>query len=226
LQITKAEQQLGLSRKKVSVSAYRAFDQDVLLKRWMFWTQPYPLGIADIDRRDMINIDEARIITDTGNRHFGKCTLAERARIVGHYKGEGRLLVTAILGREDGEKWLRIEDCSGTTLVLFVEFIQQILEDLGPGIEGDRHCLMMDNLNVHHHLLITQMVHEVGHRIIYRAPYWPKDGPIEYFFNSFEINLRNTFFKWTNAHEMEVKILEFFIGVVNFVAYFHHVGFR
>jgi len=40
---------------------------------------------------------------------------------------------------------------------------------------------MMDNLNVHHDPLIAQMIHHAGHRLVFGAPYWLKDGPIEYF---------------------------------------------
>ena len=41
-----------------------------------------------------------------------------------------------------------------------------------------------DNLTSHVNLVITQIIHAAGHRIIFRAPYYPVDGPIEYSFNT------------------------------------------
>ena len=62
---------------------------------------------------------------------------------------------------------------------------------------------MLDNLNVHHDQLIQQMITGAGHRWVYRAPYWPKDGPIEYFYNSLESNLRTNAFECDTIAEME-----------------------
>jgi len=158
-QICRAEQRLGLSRKKCSTSANKAFTPRVLALRRLFWTQPYPLGIADVPALAMIDIDEARIILDQVNRRYAKARLAERARVVGHYKGEGRLLIAAISGSNDGKRWISIQDRSGTTQPIFVQFICSILDEIGPGRPGNRLCLMMDNLNVHHHPVVISDDH-------------------------------------------------------------------
>ena len=41
----------------------------------------------------------------------------------------------------------------------------------------------MDNLTAHRNLIFQQIIHQAGHRIAFRAPYNPVDGPIEYYFN-------------------------------------------
>ena len=137
-QVTRAEQRLGLSRKRCAVSAIKAFSRPVLIRRMLFWTQPCPIGIADVPRSCMIDLDEARIAIDQVNKRFGKAKLAERVRTVGHCKGEGRLLLAAISGNIDGRRWLRIEGRAGTTLPLFVQFMTQILAASPPGNAGNR----------------------------------------------------------------------------------------
>ena len=42
----------------------------------------------------------------------------------------------------------------------------------------------MDNLLAHHNQMVVQMIYAEGHRIMFRAPYWPV--PIEYVFNTIE----------------------------------------
>jgi len=72
LQITIAEQRIGLTRKTRSTTAYQAFLPINKQKQWMFWNLPYPLGIADIRRQDMIDLDECGIELSTADRSIGK----------------------------------------------------------------------------------------------------------------------------------------------------------
>ena len=57
-QICEAEKIIGLTRKRGSTTAYQALRPINRQKRWMFWNLPYPYGIADIRRQDMIDLDE------------------------------------------------------------------------------------------------------------------------------------------------------------------------
>jgi hypothetical protein len=47
----------------------------------------------------------------------------------------------------------------------------------------------MDNLNIHHNPLVLHLIRQRGHRVVFRAPYRPQDGPIEYVFNTIETGL-------------------------------------
>ena len=67
--------------------------------------------------------------------------------------------------------------------------------------------------------------HKYGHGIIYRAPYWPEDGPIEYFFNAIERGLQDKFFEINNIQDLEVKMLDIVASFHDFIPFFENVGF-
>lgn len=58
-QITRAEQEIGLSRKRIATTAQQAFTPRNLMWHRRHWTQPCPFGIADIRACDMVDMDEA-----------------------------------------------------------------------------------------------------------------------------------------------------------------------
>lgn len=106
-QITRAEDSLSLTRKQGSTTAYQAFLPINLLKRWMFWNLPYPFGIADIRRRDMIDFDECGFEESTADRTYGKAVLGQRVKQSGPYSKTGKLnLMLGISGDTDGARWL------------------------------------------------------------------------------------------------------------------------
>ena len=65
---TKEEHRIGLSRKKSSTLAAQASEPRYVLQRQCFWHLPYPFGIADISSEEMIDMDEAKIIIQTGSQ--------------------------------------------------------------------------------------------------------------------------------------------------------------
>ena len=79
-QITIAKQRIGLTRKTGSTTAYQAFLPINKQNRWMFWNLPYPLGIADIRRQDMIVLDECGIELSTTDRSIGKSYIDRRVK--------------------------------------------------------------------------------------------------------------------------------------------------
>ena len=79
-QISRAEDRLGISKKRGSTSAYQALLPRNLAKRWVYWNCPYPAGIADIPKDDWIDIDECALFVDTMNRKYGKCYIGGRVR--------------------------------------------------------------------------------------------------------------------------------------------------
>jgi len=188
-QITKAEQRIGLSRKKSSTLAQQAQLPRYVFQRQCFWYMPYPFGIADIDCEHMIDMDEAKILIEHANRKFAKCTLSHRCRKTGLYgHGKGRILILVI--RPDGRRWYKFVDNPGMDVTLCLSFVNEILADLGPWAPGRiRYCFTMDNLNVHHHAQVVNAILLAGYRIVFRVPYLsPLDGPIELVFNTTKVN--------------------------------------
>jgi hypothetical protein len=56
-----------------------------------------------------------------------------------------------------------------------------------PGNAELCNCFIMDNLSVHASIVVAQTIHDVGHRLAFRAPDHTVDGPpIEYVFNTIQ----------------------------------------
>eukprot|EP00537_Pseudo-nitzschia_pungens_P001385 CAMPEP_0172378124 /NCGR_PEP_ID=MMETSP1060-20121228/69262_1 /TAXON_ID=37318 /ORGANISM="Pseudo-nitzschia pungens, Strain cf. cingulata" /LENGTH=146 /DNA_ID=CAMNT_0013105839 /DNA_START=815 /DNA_END=1256 /DNA_ORIENTATION=- len=87
-----------------------------------------------------------------------------------------------------GRRWVRF-DSAGTDAISFAAFIESILESLPPGTPRNRKCFIRDNLLAHHNPLTLNAILAAGHRFVFRAPYYPVDGPIEYVFNTIEMAL-------------------------------------
>ena len=47
----------------------------------------------------------------------------------------------------------------------------------------------MDNLNIHKHPNILDLIYDVSHKLVFRAPYWSCDGAIKYLFNTIHVKL-------------------------------------
>ena len=98
-QLSRAESTLGLKAKRSSTTAYQAFLPINIMKRWRFWNLPYPLGIADIRRDDIIEVDEAGIFLETANRESGKAYRNVRVQSGGPYpKTEKWTLMLGVSG--------------------------------------------------------------------------------------------------------------------------------
>lgn len=225
-QLTKAEQRIGISRKKASTDAQQASQPRYLLQRQCFWHLPYPFGIADISCELMIDLDEAKIIIEHANRKFGKCTMQRRCRKTGLYgHGKGRILLLAI--RADGTRWYEFVDQPGTDVTLFLSLINRILADIGPWAPGrPRYCFTMDNLIVHHHPQVIAAILLAGYRVVFRTPYRPVDGPIELVFSTFEGELKKRLFSIENDADLVRETQNIIRSFGAFRPYFHKVGFR
>jgi hypothetical protein len=92
-QITRAEQDLGFTRVRGSVTARQAAQPRVQHWREAYWTENYPQGIADIAARDLIDLDECGLSVETCKRKYIKVRLTSRKgrRYLGPY-GHGRKL--------------------------------------------------------------------------------------------------------------------------------------
>jgi hypothetical protein len=105
-QITDADYRIGMTRKCGSTTAYQAYLPINKQKRWMYWHMPYPFGIADIRREDLIDLDECGVFVETADKHIGKAYVGNRVRQAGNYsKSEKWTLFLAVAGSAAAERW-------------------------------------------------------------------------------------------------------------------------
>lgn len=222
-QITEAEDRLGLSRKVPSVTAFQALLPRNLAWRHDYWNMPYPLGIQGIPKDDIIDVDEAAIFLEMCVRSFAKVYIGKRSRLIGHY-GHSRkyTLVMAISGGPNGERWVEFVERPGTSITDFANFINQVLTSLPA---GTCKTFIMDNLTSHTNQLIRQLIHAAGHRVVFRAPYYPVDGPIEYVFNTIQQELRLRCHQINNHQDLEAAINAIIANIPDFQNYFTHCGY-
>ena len=232
-QISRAEAMVGLSRKKGSTTAYQAFYDVNLEKRFNYWNLPYPLGIADIHRSRVIDLDECGVFLETtANRKYGKAYLGLRVRDEGPYsKSEKLNLLLAICGENndngiDARRWADIWIEGGTTVFKMLEFIHQILEDIGPANENNFFVFTMDNLNSHKNPAVIALIHVYGRGVVFRAPYWAVDGSIEFVFNTIQTLVRSWLYEIYNGEDLIHVVYQTIQSIESFAPYFVHVGFN
>jgi len=154
-QITRAEDRLGLSRKRGSTTARQANHPRNLQWRYNYWTLPYPFGMVGIRRDDIINLDECGVFVESCNRNHGKAAFCCRVREEGPYGHSAKLnILMAISGApgtavSQAQGWVMTWSHGGTTTTRFITFIQRILNDIGPGTPMLRRLFTMDNLGTH-----------------------------------------------------------------------------
>ena len=111
---------------------------------------PYPYGIADIHRGDLIDLDECGVCSITADRHTVKAVIGERVTQAGNYqKGGKHTLLLAVSGSAQAERWADIWLVGGTTNDRMCDFIEGILNDIGPGTPLRRRCFNMYNSTSH-----------------------------------------------------------------------------
>ena len=204
--ISKRLKELHMTKKRASTEAYQAYTPANLLRARWFWEQPPPLGVFQISRRRLIDIDEAGFELTRVNRKYGHSITSVRIRKQGHYTRDTKL--TVILAIEPGDptlpanisgsmqnprRWIRVNDSAGTSAVEFANFCDIICTNIeqnpsGPN-DGNR-IMMWDNLSSHLSPHVTQVVegrNQIPNNptfwtIVRRPPYQPKFGPIEYIF--------------------------------------------
>jgi len=228
-QISRAEEEIGLSRKRSATTARQAFSPANILRRQGYWTMNYPFGINDIRAEDQIDVDEAVVNITDAKRRYGKAHVRSRCRQVGPYTREGSThLILAISGCPiGGRRWVHIRPGhSGTTIFDFYYFIHDVIQDLGPGTPQRRYCFILDNLIVHKNPLVLWLILISGHRFVFRAPYWPVDAPIEYVFNVVENALTIRMHEIYDDADLVQAIEETLRTIRSFENWFHHVGYR
>ena len=225
-QIKRAEDRLGLSMKVGSTTAYQAFKPINVAKRHDYWNREFPFGMANIRRQDIIDLDEAGVFVETADRKYGKCEVGRRVKQAGPYsKGVKLNIIMAISGDPNGRRWSHMWTNGGTTNELFIDFIEHILSTLPHGNEGRRYVFTMDNLNAHLNGQAIALIHLHGHRVCFRAPYYPIDGAIEYVFNSLQTRLKLRMAYVVNEATLRRELSDGIRSILTFIPYFQHVGF-
>ena len=108
------------------------------------------------------------------------------------------------------------EGRGGTTFAEFYAAIDRISLYLNQHQPGRWFVFLKDNLNVHHNPLISMLLHARGQDVVYRAPYMPADGPIEYVFNNLEAGLRMKLHEIDAARDVVCVLEETIRSMPNF----------
>jgi hypothetical protein len=77
---------LAVTKKKASIEAYQALNEDVQLRVYTFWNYPPPLGIFQVPLFRLIDFDEFGVTLEWCNRSCGWALEVFRVRKDGHYK--------------------------------------------------------------------------------------------------------------------------------------------
>lgn len=226
-QISAAEDRLGLSFKVSATTARQAMLPVNIQKRWNFWHLPYPFGIANIAREDLIDLDEAAVFLETVNRSRGKSYIGTRCREIGNYGHSTKFTLVMAISADpnDGRRFHTLEQRAGTGNAEFAAFIQDVLNGIGFGSVARRRCFIMDNLVSHHSAAIRQMIVTAGHRMVFRAPYYPVDGPIEFVFNTIEQRLSDYQYVVLDGNSLRQAVNTIITTMDHFEEYFIHCGY-
>ena len=89
-----------------------------------------------------------------------------------------------------------------------------------------RRMFNMDNLSLHHSLQTATIIHNAGHRLAFRAPYYSVDGPIEYVFNTIQCALRINNHLISDGSSLIDEMRNAIANTETFELYFIHCGFH
>jgi transposase len=62
-------------------------------------------------------------------------------------------------------------------------------------------------------VLIQQVIRNAGHRVVYRAPYYAMDGPIEYVFSTLQQALTLALYRITDENGLRQEIYAIVAGI-------------
>ena len=85
---------------------------------------------------------------------------------------------------------------------------------------------MMDNLDAHRNNAVETLIFNAGHQIVFRAPYHPVDGTIEYIFNVIQCALRIQLHVIHDNDDFARELTNIITNIPGFSPFFEHVGFR
>jgi hypothetical protein len=179
---------MSLHRKAASTTSDCTYLQVNLHKQCMYWNAAFPDGVSGESTRDVIDIDESNYKLESQNQKFGKMTRERRCYARGKYKkGAGSVsLLMAISGDERVGEAFSFHRCfteGGTNM-------RNLMDWLVNNRPGQSFLFTTDNLNLHRHLVTTNLIYARGHLVVFQASYWSCDGAIEYIFNMLQTRLQ------------------------------------
>jgi hypothetical protein len=165
-QISKRLKELAITKKIASVEAYQAQTEAVQHRVFSIWNRAPPLGIFQVPRRMLIDVDKFGVTIERCKRKKGWALKLFRVRKDGHY-GHGQKL-TVLFAIEPGDpalpanvygsvehprRWIRYVRNIGTsnnTFQYFCEYVCSDIEVNSIADTDDNRVFIWDNLAVHH----------------------------------------------------------------------------
>jgi hypothetical protein len=114
--IYEAELRLGLTSKRSSTTAFQFSSPPNLIRRHLYWTVGYPVGVNGIRRDRLIDLDEAAITGTLCNRTSGKSMSGVRVRESGVYSHGIKHTLQLAIGANNF-KHVRLTDEAGTNFL-------------------------------------------------------------------------------------------------------------
>ncbi len=215
-QIYQAEQLLQLLQKVGSTTCCCAYLPINLTKREMYFNWGKPFGIA------------VGIKLEHSNQKQWKTPTIMRCDNDGAYNRDQKTnLLLAICSDENyNQSWYEMWEGEGTLLFRWY-FFERIISQMAIDHPRRLFCLRMDNMNVHHNPMISQLIRDSGHCYVFWAPYWSCDGAIKYVINTIHSFLLYFWDKLETMEDLEIiieSIIDNDLGL--FSNYFCCVGFR
>ena len=192
---------MELTRKKASIESYDAYSDRNRLCFETFFADPVPIGIKDVPRKHLIDIDEAKFSLKQSQTRYGYAGKPYRVRDTGHYSKKVAS-VNLILAVKPGNsnlpdhmrgstgkprKWFMITT-KNLDQHVFADFLESIIRDIDEHpVEGDdERIFIWDNHSAHlTDIVINTLEARPGPRrfvAVPRPPYQPKVAPVEYAF--------------------------------------------
>jgi hypothetical protein len=105
--------------------------------------------------------------------------------------------------------------------------MEAFIEWLNANRLNEQFLFTMDNLNLHKHPMILDMIENAGYRIVFCAPYWLYNDTIESLFNTIHIKLQMSERDVSTVDDLILELDDILAGMVDasFYLYFQHAGF-
>jgi hypothetical protein len=85
--------EMEITKKRASTEGYQTKRPDVQFRVWSFWNCPLPLGVFQVLRRMLIDVDEFGVTLEKCNRTGGWAVKVLRVRKDGHYHHGAKISV-------------------------------------------------------------------------------------------------------------------------------------
>ncbi len=133
----------GGLKKRVSTKGYQTQRPDAEFCVWCFWNCPPPLGVFQVPRRKLIDVDKFGVTLEKCNRMGGWAIKVLHVHKDGHYHHGAK--ITVIFAIEPGDprlaphargnvqrprRWIRCVRNIGTTTNIFRDFFDYVCRDI------------------------------------------------------------------------------------------------